>query len=154
MDALSRVMFPRFSELRRACGRLRASALSFAALGCALSWPCLLALGVWAPEAVRLDLGANWLGCVPYLRVLLLGYALLPLVHVSANLLMGGGRSDLALKADALKAPVLVGLLLVGIRWGVLGVCWAKVVGNVVEAGVNALFAAKMFRDASRGGLS
>lgn len=154
MDALSRVMFPRFSELRRAGGRLRASALSFAALGCALSWPCLLALGVWAPEAVRLALGANWLGCVPYLRVLLLGYALLPLVHVSANLLMGGGRSDLALKADALKTPVLVGLLLVGIRWGVLGVCWAKVVGNVVEAGVNALFAAKMFRDASRGGPS
>ena len=49
---------------------------------------------------------------------------------------------------------ILVGLLLVGIRWGVLGVCWAKVVGNVVEAGVNALFAAKMFRDASRGGPS
>lgn len=151
MDCLARVMFPRFSELRGAVGRLRASAWAFAALGCALAWPCLAALAVWATPLVRLVLGERWIGCVPVLRVLLLGYAFLPLVQVPATLLMGGGRSDLALKADALKMPLLLGFLFAGVRWGVPGVCWAKVAGVVAEAAVNAFFAARMLREAKEG---
>lgn len=149
MDGLAQVMFPRFAALRQKTRQFGCSAGRFAVLGCFLSWPCLVILAIWATPLVRLVLGENWLGCVPYLRVLLIGYALYPFVQVSTHLLMGGGRSDLALKADICKVPILLGLLFAGLRWGVLGICWAKVMGSVVEVAVNAIFVMKMFRRVS-----
>lgn len=57
------------------------------------SFPAMLGLGLIAPEFILLTIGAKWLPCVPYLQILCVSGALIPLNQMFTNLLISRGRS-------------------------------------------------------------
>lgn len=67
--------------------------LQFTAL---IAFPCMFGLSLIA-DFVPLLIGAKWAFCVPYLRVLALGGAFIPVNQVLSNLLVSKARSDLYL---------------------------------------------------------
>ena len=124
-DAVGRVALP---VLSRANG---GGALRFTLISAALLWPGLVVLGIWAPQIVDLVLGEQWLDCVPYLRILIVGQFFTVGGNIALQLLRARRRSDLVLKTDLWKKPIGFVALACGIPFGVAGLCWAKVVSDI-----------------------
>lgn len=66
-----------------------------------MSFPAMFGFALIAPEFIPLALGAKWTFCVPYLQVLCLGGAFIPVNSVFSNLMISRTRSDLYLSATA-----------------------------------------------------
>lgn len=132
-ESVGRVALPVLARQKDGLGR-------FAFANCVLLWPSLMALGIWAPEVVCFLLGPHWLDCVPYLRILLVGQFFAPLSSLALQALRARGQANLLLKTDIWKKPIGFAALLVGIPFGVAGLCWAKVIDDLVEAFVDCLF--------------
>ena len=105
-------------------------------------WPVVAATFFFADWIVGFVLGENWLGCVPYLKILLVGVLFTPMTNISLQYIRAKGRSDLVLVTDAIKKPIQFALLAGGV-WlvvtrglqdGVVALCWVKVASDVVEA--------------------
>ena len=103
----------------------------------ALLWPGLVILWIWAEEIVGLVLGAQWLECVPYLRIIILGAAFTPISNVMLCKIRASGRMNLLLLTDAIKKPLQIIGLVVGAFFGIKGLCWAVVAGEAIEAVVD-----------------
>lgn len=65
--------------------------------------PSMAAFALVAEPLVRLLLGEQWLGCVPFLQMYCFVYALLPIHTTNLQALNGVGRSDLFLKLELVK---------------------------------------------------
>ena len=59
-----------------------------------LSFPAMLGLATVAPEFVPLALKAQWVACVPYLQILCVAGAFIPVSQLYSNLLISRGRSS------------------------------------------------------------
>ena len=139
-DAVGRVALPALSRLNGG------GALRFTLINAALLWPGLVVLGIWAPQIVGLVLGEQWLDCVPYLRILIVGQFFTVGGNIALQLLRAKGRSDLVLKTDMWKKPIGFAALACGVPFGVAGLCWAKVVDDVIECVVDASYALRRCR--------
>lgn len=116
----------------------------WSALNVALLWPGLVVLWIWAEEIVAFVLGAQWIACVPYMRILIVGQFFTPISNLALTRLKAAGRADLVLKTDFIKKPIGIAALLAGLPFGVTGLCWAKVMDDIVEAAVDALVVRRM----------
>lgn len=134
-DAVGRVSLPALSRMNGS------GALRFTLINAALLWPGLAVLLVWAPQIVGLVLGEQWLDCVPYLRILIVGQFFTVGGNVALQQLRAKGRSDLVLKTDLWKKPIGFATLACGIPFGVAGLCWAKVLSDVAECVVDVAYA-------------
>ena len=144
-DAVGRVSLPALSRMNGS------GALRFALINAALLWPGLAVLWIWAPQIVGLVLGEQWLDCVPYLRILIVGQFFTVGGNIALQQLRAKGRSDLVLKTDLWKKPIGFAALACGIPFGVAGLCWAKVVSDVAECVVDVVFAIQSCRQEQRG---
>lgn len=109
-----------------------------------LLWPGLTVLWIWAPQIVGYILGSQWLDCVPYLRILLIGQFFTPISNIALQKIRASGRAGDILRTDAIKKPIGIASLVVGAMFGVVGFCWAKVVDDIVEAVVDLAYARKV----------
>lgn len=115
-------------------------------LNAILLWPCLVVLWIFASEIVGLVLGEAWLACVPYMRIMIFGVFFTPLTNISLNYLRAKGRADLILVTDGVKKPLQITALIIGAAFGIVGLCWAKVVSDIAEASVDFVFAWRLRR--------
>lgn len=77
-----------------------------------LSFPAMMGIGL-VGDFVPLLMGDKWLFCVPYLQVLCVGGAFLPVNEIFSNLMISRQRSDLYMYTTT--AFLVVQLLLVGL---------------------------------------
>ena len=59
-----------------------------------LSLPALFGLGLIAPEFIYLTIGEKWLPCVPYMQILCVGGAFIPMNQMFSNLLVSKEQSN------------------------------------------------------------
>lgn len=83
-------------------------------------------LALFAEPIVRLLVGAQWLPCVPYLRVLALGFAVEPLRSFAIQPLLVDGRVDLVLRLEMLEVGLGLAFLVLALPFGILALCWAR----------------------------
>ena len=138
-EGVMRVALPEFAKN---VGAVR----TYLLLNIVLLWPALAVLGLFAEPVVRLVLGEQWLPCVPYLRILLVGMVFTPVINIAITLIKASGESGLLLKMDAVKRPLSFGLLGLGVFGGVAGLCWAKVAGDFIEMVVDLYYGIKVLR--------
>lgn len=132
-ESVGRVALPKF--VSGECGARR-----MALENALLLWPLLAALWLFSGPIVGFVLGEQWLECIPYIRIIILGQLFTPFTNVALNALKSDGRTDLILVSDAIKKPVGIVALLIGCRFGIEGVCWAKVASDVTECVTDVLF--------------
>jgi PST family polysaccharide transporter len=122
--------------------RVRADATRYPALVRALLMPMLSAclpaitfLFVEAPLAVRVLLGDQWAGAVPFMRLMCIAAFAGALRQVTAWIFLSRGDTSRQLKWVAfVQAPVLLISVCVGAIWGALGVAAGVAVGCVLLA--------------------
>ena len=103
-------------------------------------WPMMIGLAVVAEPTVRLILTDKWLGCVPYLQVLCLSYAFIPIHTANLQAINAMGRSDIFLRLEIVKK--VYGLIILAIAVfcfdSPLAIAISGVFGGLISSFVNA----------------
>lgn len=124
---LQRVLFPAYSLLQQDLIAFRDAVGRSQKMLAAVLLPIGAGLAVVAEEFVGVVYGARWAPVVPLLQVLAVGGALRATFSLVASIFYATGRPDLALKINLVSAPFVLGAILAGSEWGVIGVAWAMV---------------------------
>lgn len=78
-------------------------------------WPMMIGMIVVAEPVVRLLLTDKWVGCVPYLQVLCLNYAFMPIHTANLQAINAMGRSDVFLKLEIIKKLYGIAVLAIAV---------------------------------------
>lgn len=97
-----------------------------------VAFPAMLGLGLVAHEFILATIGPRWEACVPLLRVLCIGGAVMPFYALYKNLIISRGRSDVNMWLNILQIALQAGLILMTYQQGIMAVVTAYTVMNVV----------------------
>jgi len=135
------VNYPILSQLQGESAKLRRSYFRLQLLVAAVMVPGMAVLVVFAEPIVRFVIGAQWLGCVPYLRILAVGAAFAPLAGLAYLPMYVKNRPDLVLKTELVMKSATFALLFAAIPFGILAICVVKSLSSVVTFVVSATVA-------------
>ena len=133
---VAKVVFPSFSQVQADRGRLREVYLSSITLVAMLVTPVCAGAAVAAPEIVRVMLGPDWLAAVPILQVICLTYVLSAVTMFAGVVCDATAALSHKLLLNVVCLAVLAGLLWGGSKFGLVGVAWALVGGELLRAGL------------------
>ncbi|HEY1724869.1 MAG TPA: MOP flippase family protein [Steroidobacteraceae bacterium] len=128
-DVSTTVMFPALSSIQhdvRAVGQAYLRGTRMIAL---LTFPTMIALGVLAQPAVLVVYGSRWQDSIPILQLLCVAGAALTTYSTAGWLFLSQGRTDILFYLGIYSVIVRTTGVLIGSRWGLIGVAWAYVIG-------------------------
>jgi teichuronic acid exporter len=96
-------------------------------------FPVMTLIALLAKPIVILLLTEKWISVVPLLQWMVFARIVTPMSSINMNLLSAVGRSDLFLKVDLSKMPLVVIAMIVTIPLGIK----AMIIGHVVTSGIS-----------------
>jgi O-antigen/teichoic acid export membrane protein len=141
---VSKVTFPMFSSISGDRVRLKAAMRKCMTTIGAVVMPMMVGISLMAKPIVLVLFGAKWLPCVPYLRILAVAGAFLPLHVANLDVLMATGRSDLYFRAEVVKKVLIAAALAVTVPISVMAMVWGIFVVSLLCYGVNAGYAQRV----------
>ena len=138
-SAIQSVMLPVFSKSQDYIDNLRAMAKQSIKLSAFAVFPMMAGLVAISKPLVYVLLTDKWAFCIPYLRILCIGYALWP-VHITNLQIMNSlGRSDMFLKAEIIKKLIGIVILIYSIKYGIAIMLILKTADEFICSIVNGL---------------
>jgi PST family polysaccharide transporter len=122
VPVITRVLFPALSALQDDLPRLGmgyARAVRYVSL---ITFPLLTGLAILAPEFILAVIGARWVEAAPLVRILSIAGLLYSVGTTTGSVLFSRGRADLACWIGIAGGVAMTGCVLVGARYGALGV--------------------------------
>lgn len=103
-------------------------------------WPMMIGLAVVADSTVRLILTEKWVGCVPYLQILCISYAFMPIHTSNLQAINAMGRSDVFLRLEIIKKIYGIAILVIAVVCfeSPLAIAVSGVVSGLISTFVNA----------------
>lgn len=124
-QVLGRVLFPALTRMREDEDRLRRGYVRSLRLLAALTFPLSVGMASASPALVSVVLGGRWSDAAVLLAVLSLSGPAQIVSGTTGALYQAVGRSDLQLRRGLVSAVVLVSAIVLGLRWGAVGVAIA-----------------------------
>ena len=144
-DVLGTVTFPVLSHLQDEKEHMVAvyrKALFFTAM---VIFPIMILCALLARPIVLILLTDKWLPCVVLMQWLFLARMFTPLSSINMNILNAVGRSDLFMKVDFSKAPLLILMLVITIPISVEAICIGSFINSFICFFINAYLPGKLF---------
>lgn len=136
-SVMTRVSFPVLSRVQDDNEKLIGSYRTFIAMVAFIVFPVALGFcGVARPLIVTL-ITDKWLGCVPFIQILVFAYLCDGITLVNLNLLYVKGKSNIVLRLEIIKKSIAVCILFVTIRYGVTAVCLGQVLYAIIALILN-----------------
>jgi PST family polysaccharide transporter len=120
-----RLLFPTLSRLQDDLIMLRKVYLEAVALIALCTFPLMTGLFAVAADFVPVVFGDQWSGVVPVLQVVLWLAMLQSVATTSGTVLLSLGKSRQMLGITLVGASVTIAVLLVTVRFGIMGVTWS-----------------------------
>lgn len=111
-SAINTVFFPVMASMQDEIRKLKNFARKSLKISSFIIFPLMAGLIGTAEVLVKVLLTEKWLPSVPYLRILCIFYASLPLQSINWQLLKAVGRSDICLKLEIVKKAIGFALIL------------------------------------------
>ncbi|HEX6032803.1 MAG TPA: oligosaccharide flippase family protein, partial [Anaerolineales bacterium] len=127
------VVFPAFSSLQDRPEELRRGFLASVRLVELVAVPVCLGLLIAAEPIVRVVFGDQWLEAIPVLRVLAIYAWVYSLGYHVGGFYKAIGRPDILLRLSILTLIVIVPSLLIGARFGIIGVALGHLVAVLIR---------------------
>lgn len=137
-QTMQAVMLPAFSRTQDEAERLRGMLRRTVKLGSYVMFPMMFGLMAVAEPLIRLLLGEQWLGAVPYLMLCALGYSVWPMHIANLQAINAQGRSDLYLRLEIIKKILGMLVLLLSVRFGIFWMIALKSLMDFVCTVINA----------------
>jgi O-antigen/teichoic acid export membrane protein len=124
------VFFSSYAQMQGDASRLARAYLKSVRFISLMMFP--IAFGILATSSllVPLLLGEQWLPMIPALQVYALMVLTRPISANTASIFMAVGKPEYALRAGLVLAAAMVPLVLLGLRWGIVGVAAAVVIAD------------------------
>lgn len=110
-----------------------------------ITFPFFVGFAAISEEFVLLFLGEKWELIIPILAILSIARSVTPISALNLNILNAIGRSDLFLKADIVKIPIFIILLLIAVQYGIMAVAIAQLVFTLISFFINTYYPGKLF---------
>lgn len=144
-DILGTVTFPVLSELQSDKKRMIAvykKSLLFSAM---IIFPVMVLMALLAQPIILALLTEKWLPAVVLLQIMCLAKMFTPLSSINMNLLNAIGRSDLFMKIDLSKIPLILTVLAITIPISVEAIVWGSLFNTFVCFFINTYYPGKLF---------
>ena len=126
-SVMTRVLFPVLSRVQDDDTQLMGAYRKFISMVAFIVFPAALGLAGIARPLILALINENWVGCVPFIQVLVFAYAMDGITIINLNLLYVKGKSDIVLKLEIIKKTIAITILLITIRYGVMAICLGQV---------------------------
>lgn len=143
-NVISRVAFPIFSRIQDNNDRLRKAYSKYIVFSSLIIFPFMIGLIVMAKPLTLLILTDKWLPMVPMLQILCIDWMTDHICSINLNVLFVKGRSDLAFKLELIKKTLALGIFFISLNWGIIGVCWGRVVYAIFAVYLNSYYTNKL----------
>lgn len=140
---LNTVTFPLFARIQDDNEQLRNVYRRIMKMVIFIVAPVLTFIAVLGEPLFRFLLTEKWLPAVPYFQILCITGVLYPIHAYNLNILQVKGRSDLFLRLEIIKKFLTVLLIVISIRFGILGLIWGKVATSVIALFINCHYSGK-----------
>lgn len=124
---LSRVAFPMLSAIAEDKARLQRGVQLCIRSMMLINIPMMLGLAVLADTMMEAVFGVKWLAAAPIMQILCLAAVLWPLHVINVNVLLAQGHSRLIFNLQIVKSILGIALLVIGSRYGIIGIAWSQV---------------------------
>ena len=142
---LQQVTFPILSSLQDDKERLVSVYSRLIRMTAFFIIPLMTLFALLADPFIRLLLTDKWEAAIPLLQWLCFARIVTPISIVNMNILNAVGRSDLFLKVDLSKLPIIVIALIITIPLGVKAMVIGSVVTSLISFFINAYMPGKLF---------
>ena len=143
---INQVAFPAFALVQADPAEARYYVMKAMRLMAVLAVPVFFGISAVAPEVVALVFGPHWAGAEPMLAVLALAISFRAVLLVIPNYLQGIGDARAGFLCTLTGAVLFPPAFIIGCTWGIMGVCWAWLLGYPVMFAINTVIAARRGR--------
>ena len=144
-DVLGTVTFPVLSHLQDDKDHMVSVYRKVLYLTAMIIFPIMILCTLLAKPIILILLTEKWLPCVVLMQWLFLARMFIPLSSVNMNILNAVGRSDLFMKLDFSKAPLIILMLFITIPINVEAICIGSFVNSFICFFINAYLPGRMF---------
>lgn len=145
-NALNKVTFPLFSKIKDNDEKLKEVYKKLMKVVVFIITPVLSIMIVVATPLISLFYSEKWLEAVPYFQVLALTGILYPIHSYNLNVLKVKGRSDLFLILEIIKKVLIVIVLIVSLKYGIMGLIWGQVISSFLAFFINTYYTGKFLK--------
>ncbi len=142
------VTFPTFSSIQDKPDVMRRGLLASVRLIQMIAVPISLGLFLAADPIVRVVFGEQWLDAIPILRVLAIYAWVYSIGYHVGDIYKAIGRPDILLRLTVLTLIIIVPAILLGSRFGMIGIAWGHLIAVLIRRIVS-LIVATRFVDVS-----
>lgn len=121
-SVIVRVLFPTLVQIRDDLPRMRSAYLKAVGAIAIVTFPMMGGLFAVTDDFVRVVFGPEWSGMAPVLKVLTWVGMMQSVGTTVGTIYLSMGRPGVALRVSLVAAPVLIGGMIAGLPWGILGV--------------------------------
>lgn len=142
---LHKVTYPLLCSINEDEARLISVYSRLIRIAAFIVFPTMTLASLLAEPLIRTLLGEAWLESVFILQVLAIARITYPISVINMNILNAKGRSDLFLKVDLLKAPMILIILAITIPFGIKAIIIGQAIGAWISFFINAYLPGKLF---------
>lgn len=110
-----------------------------------LVFPAMVGLAVLSKPIILVLLGEKWLPAAKLMFWLSISYILVPLSTINLNVLNAIGRSDIFLKVDILKIPIIILVMIITFPISIKAVVIGKASASIIYFVINAFMLGKLY---------
>lgn len=140
------VIFPAFSTIQDQSDELRRGFLASVRVVDLMAVPICLGLFIAADPIVRVVFGDQWLDIIPILRVLAIYAWVYSLGFHVGGLYKAIGRPDISLRLSILTLVIIIPSLLIGARFGLIGVAIGHLVAVLIRRVISIAIATRFVK--------
>ena len=144
-SVIEQVTYPLFSSLKNEQARMISVFSRVIRMASFINFPSIVLLSVLAEPIVLILLTDKWVEVVPLLQWMAFGRIFYPMSALNLNLLNANGRSDLFLKVDLSKMPIMIVAMLITMPIGIKAMIIGQVITGSLAYFINAFMPGKLF---------
>lgn len=110
-----------------------------------ISIPIMVLISIMAEPIILVLFGEKWKDSAPLLQWLALARAVIPISAVNMNILKAIGRSDLFLKVDLAKSPIIIIALFLTVPYSVEAITKGLFISSLISFFINTFIPGRMF---------
>lgn len=136
-SSISTVMLPTLSSQQENKNKLKNIMRRAIMTSSFLVFPTMIGLAAIAEPMVKIVLTDKWLNCVPFIQMLCISYAFLPVHTSNLQAINAIGRSDIFLKLEIIKKTLGIVFLLIGLKFGIYVLVALKILHSLISTFIN-----------------
>jgi len=143
-QTIAQVTFPLFSTIQDDINRLKATSRKIIKIAAFINFPLMLGLIVTAKPLIQVLLTDKWLPSVIYIKILSLWGLIFTIHFLNLNIIKSKGHSDLYFRVGLFGNILVSVAIIIGIKWGVVGLVIGKVVVSYISYSLGAYYTYKL----------